>query len=83
MSMVRTTQKVRSQQDALIAPDHHHILQDTNAKASARTLPLGKSYPSRFIPTLSVNQPNAASKAATAEARRDSQAIDPLSDVCR
>ena len=76
------TEGAQSQLDAFSAPDHYCILQITHSEALARTLPLGKSYPSRFIPTLSVNQPNAASKAATAEARRDSQAIDPLSDVC-
>lgn len=46
-----------------------------------RQLPSNRSYPSKFMQTLSGNQANAASKSSTPEERRDSQAIDPLSHV--
>lgn len=45
----------------------------------ARHLPNTKTYPSKFIQSLSGNQATAASKSPAAEERRDSQAIDPLS----
>lgn len=48
----------------------------------ARQLPITKSYPSKFMQTISGNQAIAASKSPAAEERKDSQAIDPLSHVC-
>lgn len=43
--------------------------------------PLSKAYSNKYIPSLSANQSNAAPKSGNAEARRESQAIDPLSHV--
>lgn len=53
-----------------------------NTATPARHLPNTKTYPSKFIQSLSGNQATAASKSPAAEERRDSQAIDPLSHVC-
>lgn len=47
----------------------------------ARHLANPKSYPSKFMQSLSGSQATAASKSPAAEERRDSQAIDPLSHV--
>ena len=47
----------------------------------ARQLPATKSYPSKFMQSLSGSQANAASRSPASEERRDSQAIDPLSHV--
>ena len=61
--------------------DTRRVANIADTAIPARQLPNPKSYPSKFMQSLSGSQTNPASRSPAVEERRDPQAIDPLSHV--